>query len=248
MHRVAFAIEKGGTGKTTCAVHLAHALALMGRTVLLVDTDTQDQCAAHLGIKQFRPGLAELILGETTPRDAIVKARDRLFLLPAGDKLSGVKMRLTAIADRSGIEPHRLLATALRFLNTGKLDYVIIDAAPGNDAFLINVVLYAQTVIVPVPPEMQAVRGMMRFFSTLSLFGRQADYILPTFHDQRVPKTDRIASKLKERFGERMLEKISYTSWISEAAGAGITLFEYHPEHRAAEEFQALARFLDKRG
>lgn len=245
MKRIAFAVEKGGTGKTTSAVHVAYALADIGRHVLLVDTDTQDQCASHLGLKQFEPGLAELILGEATPRELIRQARPRLFLLPAGEKLAGVKAHLTDIAARVGIDPGRVLETALSFTSTGKLDYVILDTAPGSDAFLANVLLYAHWIIVPVPPEMQAIRGMMRFFRTAQLLGREVDHILPTFHDKRVSKTFRILVKLKQHFPRMLLEKISYTSLISEAAGAGLTIFEYKPQHRVAQEYMDLAKTLD---
>lgn len=245
MKRIAFAVEKGGTGKTTSAVHLAHGLALLGRKVLLVDTDTQDQCAAHLGVEQFQPGLAEIILGEIAPRQGIVLARENLFLLPAGDKLAGVKARLSEIADRAGAPPERLLDAALSFIHTGKLDYLILDSAPGSDTFLVNVLLYADTIITPTPPEMMAIRGVKRFFRTVRLLGKEVDYILPTFHDLRVAKTARILAKLQTHFGERVLDKISYASTISEAAGAGLTIFEYRPKQRIAEEYSELAKRID---
>lgn len=246
MLRIAFAIEKGGTAKTTSAVHLAHALARLGRMVLLVDTDAQDQCASHLGLPQFRPGLAEVVLGEITPRQAIVQARERLFLLPAGDRLAEVKGSLSAIAARVGASRERLLADALAFTAQARLDYVIMDTAPGYDALLVNVCLLADMVLAPVPPEMQAVRGMVRFFKTLRELGREPDAILPTIHDRRVGKTHRILNKLRRRFGERVLDHISYSAAVSEAAGAGLTVFEYQPGHTVAHQYEALAKRLDR--
>ena len=47
--RLSVSISKGGTGKTTTAVNLAHGLALAGYRVLLVDTDAQGQAGAMLG-------------------------------------------------------------------------------------------------------------------------------------------------------------------------------------------------------
>ena len=246
MKRVALAIEKGGTGKTTSAVHLAHGLSLMGRNVLLVDTDTQDQCAAHLGVKQFQPGLAELILGRGTPRQVVQRVRPRLYLLPAGDALDQVKADLDRIAAQAGVDKGRILERALSFTESGRLDCIVLDTAPGSDAFLLNVLLFADTVITPVPPEMLAIRGMVRFFRTLRLLGRSVDHILPTIHDKRVSKTARIMAKLEERYGALLLDKISYTSFISEAAGAGLTIFEYKPGHLAAQEYMRLAETIDK--
>jgi cellulose biosynthesis protein BcsQ len=92
---------------------------------------------------------------------------------------------------------------------------------------------------------MMAIRGVKRFFRTVRLLGKEVDYILPTFHDQRVAKTGRILAKLHTHFGQRVLDKISYASTISEAAGAGLTIFEYRPKQRIAEEYSELAKRID---
>ena len=51
MRKIAVAMAKGGVGKTTTAVNLAHGLASQGKRVLLVDCDTQGQVAKFLGEK-----------------------------------------------------------------------------------------------------------------------------------------------------------------------------------------------------
>src|SRR6478609_3225686 len=42
-HRIVFANEKGGSGKSTSAVHVAVALAAMGKKVAAIDLDTRQR-------------------------------------------------------------------------------------------------------------------------------------------------------------------------------------------------------------
>ena len=46
-HLVVFANEKGGSGKSTSAVHVAVALAVAGRRVAAIDLDTRQRTLAR---------------------------------------------------------------------------------------------------------------------------------------------------------------------------------------------------------
>ena len=108
MRRLAVALSKGGVGKSTTAVSVAAGLARAGARVLLVDTDTQGQVAGMLGV-QPRMGLAELLSGEHRPAQAIIEARERLWLLAGGRALAGLKR----LIDRKDFGGEQTLVEAL---------------------------------------------------------------------------------------------------------------------------------------
>src|SRR5262245_19977213 len=80
VRRIVICSAKGGTGKTTTAVSLAHGLALAGRRVLLVDSDPRRDAALHWGVA-CEGGLAAWLRGQ--PARA-VEVRAGLHVLDSG--------------------------------------------------------------------------------------------------------------------------------------------------------------------
>jgi chromosome partitioning protein len=183
MRRIAIALSKGGVGKTTTAVNLAAGLARSGKTVLLVDVDTQGQVARALGCEP-PAGLAEFIQGEMSIEDANFLARDNLWLLSGGRSMAGLKRLIT----RKDFGGERTLAEAFDGLED-QYDYILMDTAPGWDALTINVLFYAQAVLTPVSLEVMTLQGLIDFSRSMTTIQRYRDdltlkYVLPTFFDR----------------------------------------------------------------
>ena len=166
MRKIAVALTKGGVGKTTTAVNLAAGLALAGQRVLLIDVDTQGQAGRMLGCAPTI-GLTELVGGTATPDQAIIPARDRLWLLGGGKSLAGLKMLIT----RKEFGAERTLSEALVPLDD-QYDVVILDSAPGWDALTVNVLFYASEVLSPVSLEVMTLQGLSDFAQSLASIQR----------------------------------------------------------------------------
>lgn len=239
MRKIAVALSKGGVGKTTTAVNLAAGLALAGQRVLLIDGDTQGQAGKALGL-QPPPGLAELITGELPAAQCLVHARDGLWLLGGGKGLAGLK-RLIARKDFGG---ERTLAEGLSGLE-GQYDYVILDTAPGWDVLTVNVLFYANEVLAPVSLEVLTLQGLLEFKQSLTAIQRYQNdlelrYVLPTFMDRRVRKSQEIMNQLTIYFDHQLCAPIRYNVRLSEAPGYKQTIFEYASRSPGAEDYRKL--------
>lgn len=247
MRKIAVSISKGGTGKTTTAVNLAAGLARAGYKVLLIDTDTQSQAEAALGLDQ-ETGLAEVLSGEQAPAQAIREARERLWILAGGSALAGAKN----VISKKEYGAEHTLAKALAPLDS-QFDYILLDTAPGWDALTINILFYAKEVLSPVSLEALTLRGLASFVKRLQDIQEynqdlKLSYILPTFLDYRVRKSSEILKQIEAYFGEVLCSPIRYNVKLSEAAGRGLSIFEYAPGSPGAEDYQALTERIMKNG
>src|SRR5271154_6496038 len=99
MRRIAFVNEKGGTGKTTLAVHLAAwAAEERGQRVLLVDLDTQGHAGKSLGldVRTLTPNAFHWLTerGVSLAEVACPTAFPKLSVVPAYKQLQGLAASL----------------------------------------------------------------------------------------------------------------------------------------------------------
>jgi len=239
MRKIAVALSKGGVGKTTTAINLAAGMAREGQGVLLVDMDTQGQVAKALGVRPAA-GLAEIVMEGLAPEEALAAARDGIWLLAGGRSLAGLK-RVIARKDFGG---EQTLSEALAPLD-GRFDVVLVDTAPAWDTLTVNALFYASEVLIPVSLEVMALQGLIEFVHSLEPIQRYhrglvLRYVLPTFMDRRVKKSEEILAQLRSHFGGFLCEPIRYNVRLSEAPGYGQTIFEYAPRSSGAQDYQQL--------
>jgi len=247
MRKIAISLSKGGTGKTTTAVNLAAGLARKGYRVLLIDFDTQGQVSRALGLRP-PSGLAEVVSGKLQPQEAIIEARESLWILAGGRELAGVKR----IIARKDFGAERTVSEALQPLQ-GQYHYAILDTAPGWDSLTINALFYAEDVLAPVSLEVLALESLAAFDKSLQAVQAYQEklslrYILPTFLDLRVKKSEEVLEMLKRHYGDLVCPPIRYNVRLSEAPGYGQTIFEYDPKSRGAEDYARLTERIASDG
>lgn len=144
------------------------------------------------------------------------------------------------------------LADALEPIDK-RYDYVIIDNGPGWDALALNTLHYATEILAPVALEGLAVIGFVSFLRQVQDIQKRRPelrlaYILPTFADGRVRKSQDILGQLQNQFGNLVLPPIHYNVKISEAAAWGRTVAEHAPHSAGAVDYCALAERVCRNG
>jgi len=225
---VTVANQKGGVGKTTTVITLAHGLALQGYRTLVVDLDPQGDLAYALGLEP-QPGLKRLISdGEPLAR-LVQPARENLDILPGDRMTDKAKRHLISMNLRDYV-----LADALH-----AADYalVLLDCAPSLDVLHVNALIASDWLLVPAQCEQLANRGVHKTLETLVAVRRvshcQVFGILPTFYERVTSETHLQLGQLVDTFGKLILPPIPKDVRLKECPSYGKTIWEYAPTTRA---------------
>jgi len=230
---------KGGTGKTCTVVNLAHGLARQNKRVLIIDTDPQGSSGYHLGVHS-QYSLYDLLVGNLSCRECIVRARDNLDIIPSNERLFPAEMALTKMPNREMILQQKLAAL------DGHYDYIVVDCAPSINLLNQNSLTYSNEIFLPVSMEYLSLVGIKQLLNNIKIINKifrrniKVNKLIPTFYDKRNRKSENILSSLRRVFEKVMAPPIRSSVAISEAAGLRRTIFEYNPSSNGAVDYENL--------
>jgi len=169
MKKIAFSVQKGGTGKTTTSVNVAHGLARRGYKTCLVDCDPQGNATTNYLKEPPENELADILDDKVFVREALVQIRDNLFLLPTFSIGGGLKAYSEKVASK---EPYVFQDLAEELLKL-KFDYVIYDLSPAFGDLESAILNACDEVITPILPEYFSIDGIQIFSAQLDILRKR---------------------------------------------------------------------------
>ena len=242
--------QKGGVGKTTTVINIAAQIALRGFRVLVIDSDSQGNCATGLGVdkSKVKNTTRDLILSPETAVDSRhATAVENLHIIVGDRSLIGLEQEMMRQLGRE-----KRMKEALQPL-LAHYDLVLIDTPPSLGLVTINALVASDGVLVPVQTEYFALEGLALLSGTIrevrSLLNERlgVDGVLLTMHSQTL-LNKQVAGEVLENFPDLVVRPaIRRNVRLAEAPSHGIPIHLHDPSSPGGKDYQDIATELQHR-
>ena len=174
---------KGGVGKTTTSANVGTGLAILGKRVVLIDTDIGlRNLDVVMGLEnRIIYNLVDVIEGNCRMKQALIRDKryPDLFLLPSAQT-----------RDKSSVSPGQMIKL-VEDLREEEFDYILLDCPAGIEQGFRNAIAGADRALVVTTPEVSAIRDADRIIGLLEASGiGRMDLIINRIRSDMVRRGD----------------------------------------------------------
>ncbi|MDE7057706.1 MAG: ParA family protein [Lachnospiraceae bacterium] len=247
--------EKGGTGKSATATTLAYLLAKRGKKTALIDFDGQGHSSIIYGVKSINKLeitintlLQKVIADETLPEleSYVIKHKSGVEVIPSNSQLFTLERNLCNVDFRE-----RILSQYVDTIRE-QYQYVIIDCMPQMGTPMINVMMCADSIVVPTQAELLSIQGLAELMKHYQIIQKNSNHklkvegILITMDSPHTIVSTQVMELIEHGFaGAAPIFKthIPRSIKVAEAVLYHKTICEFMPKNPAAVAYE---KFTDE--
>lgn len=240
--------RKGGNGKSTSALNLAHAFARRGLRVLLIDLDDQKNTTSAIAHGGRDPVTVDRLLVDpevTLAEATMATGWDGVSLIPASGNLSGAIRELDAEVGSHLVLREKLTSASSLF------DICLIDTSPSLNILVVNALCASRYAFIPLSSRYFSLQGLGQTLESVrkvsSRLNPELSVLACAFviHDRRSSLAREVVEKAKEEYPALVCETtVGVNIRIEEAQVVKKSIFDYASGDRGAAQYEALAAEL----
>ena len=246
---LAVANQKGGVGKTTTSLNLGGALARQGKKVLLLDLDPHACATLNARIYPEDMGLSlhDIFLAREEdwpvlwPQVTHVDALEGMDVAPGNIRLSELEVDFRERRGKGGVLARSLAEQRRNY------DFIVLDCPPHVGILLVNALVAADLLIIPIQTDFLALHGLKLLVDTLHTLrralGRPIRYrAVPTMYDKRAKACTKVLELMRNKMDGALFSTIiGVDTHFREASARGCTIYGVDAHSRGARAYESLA-------
>ncbi|MGN0730366.1 MAG: ParA family protein [Treponema sp.] len=230
MKTITFALQKGGTGKTSISVSTAVQLAENGKKVLLLDADPQGNATTWLGIEEISVELADVLMKKNPAKDAIISTQvENLSIIPTASLDSDLRLYSKTLATQQPFIIKHLCREVKE-----EFDFLIIDTSPSFGALEESCFLASDEAITVLNIDEFSSDGLITFMQNIDS--------LKDRYDTDKPKMDKIILNSRDL---RLVQQADYLEKIKSATDSKLYIVPVDQAFRKAQSVHVPVQYLE---